>query len=178
MKVNNKDTKKSHWRRFGVFNDNFVHISHFFLVFLLLIWECIYLLGLAFRVCIDWPSKTKINSSYLLLTVSYLSWKFHGLRVPLLKSRHLQQTSIPLASLDHSIFLACNLNYLKIKFSNELWERKCQSVFLSHKPQVGVSFFSRKNRIYFSGDRWVRSVQIGSLFCAVFYCNRTLRFNP
>ena len=35
FEVNNKDTRR-HWRRFGVFIDNFEYISHLFLMFLLL----------------------------------------------------------------------------------------------------------------------------------------------
>ena len=36
FKVNNKDTSTTSWRRSGVFILNFEHISHLFLVFLLL----------------------------------------------------------------------------------------------------------------------------------------------
>ena len=36
LKINNKGTKLRHWRRSGVFNVNFEHISHLVLVFLLL----------------------------------------------------------------------------------------------------------------------------------------------
>ena len=57
LKVNNRNTKtrcemcsklttkaleRRHWRRSGVFNVNFKHISHFVLVFLSLIWTCNY----------------------------------------------------------------------------------------------------------------------------------------
>ena len=34
--VNNKDTERRQWRRFGIFIVNFEHISDFVLVFLLL----------------------------------------------------------------------------------------------------------------------------------------------
>ena len=36
FKVNNKSTRRRQWRRSGGFIVNFEHISHFFLVFLLL----------------------------------------------------------------------------------------------------------------------------------------------
>ena len=38
FKVNNENTKWRHWSSSGVFIVNFEHISHFFLVFLLLLW--------------------------------------------------------------------------------------------------------------------------------------------
>ena len=36
LKVKNKEPKRRHWRRYGVFIVNFKHISHLVLVFLLL----------------------------------------------------------------------------------------------------------------------------------------------
>ena len=36
FKVNNKDTERRHWLRFGIFIVNFERISHLVLVFLLL----------------------------------------------------------------------------------------------------------------------------------------------